>query len=57
MLDFFGLINRSPKLGIWLLRFTEALASCGVMLLVMKRERPCLEASHGFLAIGLLLIS
>ena len=57
VLDFFGLINRSPKLGIWLLRFTEALASCGVMLLVMKRERPCLEASHGFLAIGLLLIS
>ena len=57
VLDFFGLINRSPKLGIWLLRFTEALASCGVMLLVMKRERPRLEASHGFLAIGLLLIS
>ncbi len=57
VLDFFGLINRSPKLGIWLMRFTEALASCGVMLLVMKRERPCLEASHGFLAIGLLLIS
>ena len=57
VLDFFGLINRSPKLGIWLLRFTESLASCGVMLLVMKRERPCLEASHGFLAIGLLLIS
>ncbi|MDG2216239.1 MAG: HD family phosphohydrolase, partial [Synechococcus sp. cluster2_bin.235] len=24
VLDFFGLINRSPKLGIWLLRFTEA---------------------------------
>ena len=57
VLDFFGLVNRSPKLGIWMLRFTEALASCGVLLLVMKRERPCLEASHGFLAIGLLLIS
>ena len=57
VLDFFGLINRSPKLGIWFMRFTEALASCGVLLLVMKRERPCLEASHGFLAIGLLFIS
>ena len=57
VLDFFGLVNRRPKLGIWLIRFTESLAGCGVLLLVMRRERPCLEAPHGLLALGLLLIS
>ena len=57
VLDFFGLVNRRPKLGIWLVRFTESLAGCGVLLLVMRRERPCLEAPHGLLALGLLLIS
>ena len=43
VLDFFGMVNRRPKLGIWITRFTEALASCGVLLLVMRRERPCLD--------------
>ena len=57
VLDFFGMVNRRPKLGIWFTRFTEALASCGVLLLVMRRERPCLEAPHGLLALGLLLLS
>ncbi|CAK23997.1 Predicted membrane-associated HD superfamily hydrolase [Synechococcus sp. WH 7803] len=57
VLDFFGLVNRRPKLGIWLIRFTESLAACGILLLVMRRERPCLEAPHGLLALGLLLIS
>ena len=57
VLDFFGMVNRRPKLGIWITRFTEALASCGVLLLVMRRERPCLEAPHGLLALGLLLLS
>ena len=57
VLDFFGMVNRRPKLGIWITRFTEALASCGILLLVMRRERPCLEAPHGLLALGLLLLS
>ena len=56
VLDFFGMVNRRPKLGIWIVYFTEALASCGVLLLVMRRERPCLEAPHGLLALGLLLL-
>ena len=57
VLDFFGMVNRRPKLGIWIVRFSESLASCGVLLLVMRRERPCLEAPHGLLALGLLLLS
>jgi len=57
VLDYFGLVSRSPRLSIWMTRFTEALAGCGVLLLIMRRERPCLEASHGLLALALLLIS
>jgi putative nucleotidyltransferase with HDIG domain len=57
VLDYFGLVSRSPRLGTWLARFTEALAGCGVLLLIMRRERPCLEASHGLLALALLLIT
>ncbi len=56
VLDFFGMVNRRPKLGLWIIHFTEALAGCGVLLLVMRRERPCLEAPHGLLALGLLLL-
>ena len=57
VLDYFGMVNRRPKLGLWISHFTEALAGCGVLLLVMRRERPCLEAPHGLLALGLLLLS
>ena len=56
VLDYFGLVSRSPRLGVWLARFTEALAGCAVMLLIMRRERPCLEPAHGLLALGLLLL-
>ena len=56
VLDYFGEVKRRPRLGVWLARFTEALASCAVLLLLMRRERPCLEASHGLLALGLLLL-
>ncbi|MGC6483944.1 MAG: HDIG domain-containing metalloprotein [Synechococcus sp.] len=56
VLDHFGLVRRSPRLGVWAARFTAALAGCAVLLLLMQRERPCLEASHGLLALGLLLL-
>ncbi len=57
VLDHFGMISRSPRPFAWLGRFIEALACCGVLLLVMRRERPCLQARHGLLALGLLLIT
>ena len=56
VLDYFGLVSRSPRIGTWMARFTEALAGCGVLLLIMRRERPCLEFSHGLLALGLLCL-
>ena len=57
VLDFFGKVKREPQPLIWLGRFLEALAACGVMLLVMRRERPGLEVRHGLLALGLLLLA
>lgn len=56
VLDYFGLVSRKPKLGAWIARFTEALAACGVLMLLMRHERPSLEARHGLLALGLLLL-
>ena len=57
VLDFFGKVKREPQPLIWLGRFLEALVACGVMLLVMRRERPGLEVRHALLALGLLLLA
>ena len=56
VLDYFGEVKRTPRWGQWAMRFTEALAGCAVLLLLMRRERPQLEASHSFLSLGLLLL-
>lgn len=57
VLDFFGKVKREPQPLVWLGRFLEALVACGVMLLVMRRERPGLEVRHALLALGLLLLA
>ena len=56
VLDYFGKVRREPQPLIWFQRFVEALAACGVMLLVMRRERPGLEVRHALLALALLLM-
>ena len=57
VLDFFGKVKREPQPLVWLGRFLEALVACGVMLLVMRRERPGLEVRHALLALALLLLA
>ena len=57
VLDFFGNVKREPQPLVWLGRFLEALVACGVMLLVMRRERPGLEFRHALLALALLLLA
>ncbi len=57
VLDYFGLVKRSPKPFIWLFNFSLALAGCGILILIMRREKPCLQPRHGFLALGLLVIT
>ena len=56
VLDHFGRVRREPQPEIWFQHFIEALAACGVMVLVMRRERPCLEVRHAVLAVGILFL-
>ena len=56
VLDYFGRVRREPQPGIWFQHFIEALAACGVMVLVMRRERPYLEVRHALLAVGILFL-
>jgi len=56
VLDHFNLINRRPLLLPWLAHGFEALAACGVMLLVMRRWRASLETRQALLALAMLLV-
>ncbi|MEB3270366.1 MAG: HDIG domain-containing protein [Synechococcus sp.] len=56
VLDAFGLINRRPRPLAWFSHFSEALAGCGVMLLVMRRWRASLEPRQALLALAMLLV-
>ena len=57
VLEHFNLVSKSPRLIPFLGTFIEALVACIVLLLIMRRERPCLQARHGFLALGLIFIA
>ena len=56
VLDHFNLINRRPLLLPWLGHLLEALAACGVMLLVMRRWRASLEPRQALLALAMLAV-
>ena len=56
VLDYFGLINRRPQPLAWLAHFGEALAACGVMVLVMRRWKASLEPRQALLALAMLLV-
>ena len=56
VLDYFGLINRRPQPLAWMGHFTEAMAACGVLVLVMRRWRASLEPRQALLALGTLLV-
>ena len=56
VLDHFSLINRRPLLLPWLTQLIEALAACGVMVLVMRRWRASLEPRQALLALAMLLV-
>ena len=57
VLSEFGLINRSPKLLEWIFNFGEAIVSCLILILIMRREKPSLKSKHALLALVLLLIA
>ncbi len=56
VLDYFGLVNRRPRPFTWLGHFLEALAVAGLMVLVQRRWRACLEPRQALLALGALLV-
>ncbi len=56
VLDYFGLVNRRPRPLAWLGHFLEALAMAGVLVLVQRRWRACLEPRQALLALGALLV-
>jgi putative nucleotidyltransferase with HDIG domain len=56
VLDYFGLINRRPQPLAWLSHFSESLAACGVMVLVMRRWKASLEPRQALLALATLLV-
>ncbi|MEB3349415.1 MAG: HDIG domain-containing protein [Cyanobacteriota bacterium] len=55
VLDSFGLVNRRPRPLAWIAHLLEALATCGVMLLLMRRWRASLEPRQALLALLMLL--
>ncbi|MFN5465813.1 MAG: HDIG domain-containing metalloprotein [Cyanobacteriota bacterium] len=56
VLDYFGYINRRPRPLAWLGHFTEAVAACAVMVLVMRRWKASLEPRQALLALAMLLV-
>jgi putative nucleotidyltransferase with HDIG domain len=56
VLDYFGLVNRRPTPLAWLGHFLEALAVSGVLILLLRRWRPSLEARQALLALATLLV-
>jgi len=55
VLNHFGMVTRGPRLEDWLVRFGEGLAVCVVMVLLMRRDWPSLEARQALLALGVLV--
>ncbi|MBD2717358.1 MULTISPECIES: HDIG domain-containing metalloprotein [unclassified Synechococcus] len=56
VLEHFDLVNHRPRPLAWLGRFSEALAACGVLLLVMRRWRASLEPRQALLALAMLVL-
>ena len=56
ILEHFNKVSRSPRPIKWLITFTESMGSCGLLLLIMRREKPRLQARHGLLSLTLLLL-
>ena len=56
VLEHFNKVSRSPRPLKWLITFSEALGCCGLLLMIMRREKPRLEARHGLLSLSLLLL-
>ena len=55
VLDYFGLVSRRPRPVAWVGHFLEAVAAAGVMVLLQRRWKPCLESRQAMLSLCVLL--
>jgi len=56
ILEHFNKVSRSPRPLKWLITFSESMGSCGLLLMIMRREMPRLQARHGLLSLTLLFV-
>ncbi len=56
ILEHFNKVSRSPRPFKWFITFSESLGCCGLLLMIMRREKPRLQSSHGLLSLTLLLL-
>ncbi len=56
VLEHFNKVSRSPRPIKWLITFSESLGCCGLLLMIMRRENPRLQAKHGLLSLTLLFV-
>ena len=56
ILEHFNKVSRSPRPLKWFITFSESLGCCGLLLMIMRREKPRLQSSHGLLSLTLLLL-
>ncbi|WP_413678234.1 HDIG domain-containing metalloprotein [Prochlorococcus sp. MIT 0916] len=56
VLEHFNKVSRSARPVKWLITFSESLGSCGLLLMIMRRENPKLQARHGLLSLTLLFV-
>jgi len=56
ILEHFNKVSRSPRPLKWLIKFSESMGSCGLLIMIMRREKPRLKPRHGLLSLTLLLV-
>jgi putative nucleotidyltransferase with HDIG domain len=55
VLDYFGLVNRRPRPLAWAGHFLEGMAAAGIVVLLQRRWKPCLESRQAMLSLAILL--
>ncbi|MEB3262460.1 MAG: HDIG domain-containing protein [Cyanobacteriota bacterium] len=55
VLDYFGLVSRRPRPIPWAGHLLEGMAAAGILVLLQRRWKPCLESRQAMLSLAILL--
>jgi putative nucleotidyltransferase with HDIG domain len=55
VLDYFGLVSRRPRPVPWAGHLLEGMAAAGILVLLQRRWKPCLESRQAMLSLAILL--